>query len=193
MDLRSNLAMMEDIEFEEEVEIDDLVLCPKPIKVAEIEIDDIKQEPLEEENLQAASESDHDVGKKFKEKMEEKFLKLCEENVEKEMRMKNKPSECKKISLQDREFPTNSQKTCTICSKTFSRKTSLKVHIAAVHEGLKPFECPKCDKKFGRKEHLKEHVVVVHDKIKRFKCHICDKSYGANRELKRHVKSIHDN
>ena len=125
MDLQSNLAMMEDIEFEEEVEIDDLVLCPKPIKVAEIEIDDIKQEPLEEENLHAASELDPDLSKNFKVKMEENTLKLCEENVEKEMRMKNKPSECKKISLQDHEFPTNSQKTCTICSKTFSRKTRL--------------------------------------------------------------------
>ena len=79
MDLQSNLAMMEDIKFEEKVDIDDLVLPSKPIKMAKIEIDDIKQEPLEEENQHAVFESDPDVGKKFKVKMEENILKLCEE------------------------------------------------------------------------------------------------------------------
>ena len=66
MDLHSNLAMMEDIKFEEKVDIDDLVLPSKPIKVAEIEMHDIKQEPLEDENQHAASESDPDLGKNFK-------------------------------------------------------------------------------------------------------------------------------
>ena len=71
-------------------------------------------------------------------------LKENNDNVEKEKRIKNNPSECKKISSQDHEFPTNSQNTdltCTICNKNFSKKTNLKVHIAAVYEGLKPFEC----------------------------------------------------
>ena len=67
-----DLTMIESIEFEEKVDIDDLVLPPKPIKAEEIEINDVKQEPLEEKNQHAACESDHDVGKKFKEKMEEK-------------------------------------------------------------------------------------------------------------------------
>ena len=44
MDLQSNLAMMEDIEFEEKVDIDDLVLPFKPMKSEEIEINNIKQE-----------------------------------------------------------------------------------------------------------------------------------------------------
>ena len=42
------LAMMKDIEFEEKVDIDDLVLPSQPMKSAEIKINDIKQEPLEE-------------------------------------------------------------------------------------------------------------------------------------------------
>ena len=61
MDLQSNLAMMEDIEFEEKVDIDDLVLMSKPSKLAKIESDGIKQEPVGEQ--QAAFESDHDLGK----------------------------------------------------------------------------------------------------------------------------------
>ena len=78
--LQSNLSTMEDIEFEEKVDIDDLVLPSKPTKSAEIEINDIKQEPFEaEEEQQAAFESDHDAGKKFKVKMEENILKLCKE------------------------------------------------------------------------------------------------------------------
>ena len=74
VDLQSNLAMMEDIEFEEKVDIDDLVLPPKPIKDAEIEIDDSKQEPLEEKNQHAACESDHDIEKKFKLEMKHSVL-----------------------------------------------------------------------------------------------------------------------
>ena len=46
MNLQLNLAMMEDIEFEEKVDIDVLVLPSKPMKSAEIEINNIKQEPL---------------------------------------------------------------------------------------------------------------------------------------------------
>ena len=79
MDLQTNLAIMENIVFEEKVDIDDLVLPSKPIKVAEIEIHDIKQEPLEDENQNAASESDPDLGKNLKVKMEENILKFCEE------------------------------------------------------------------------------------------------------------------
>ena len=51
---------------EEKVNIDDLVLPSKPMKLAEIEINDIKKEPQEEEKQSASFESDHDVGKIFK-------------------------------------------------------------------------------------------------------------------------------
>jgi hypothetical protein len=79
MDLQSNLAMMKNIEFEEKVDIDDLVFPSKPMKSAEIEINDIKQETLEEEKKDSALKSDHDESKKFKLKMEENILKLFEE------------------------------------------------------------------------------------------------------------------
>ena len=70
---------MENIEFEEKVDIDDLVFPTKPIKSAEIEINDIKQENPEEEKKDSAFESDHEAGKTFKLKMEENILKLYEE------------------------------------------------------------------------------------------------------------------
>ena len=49
MDFQPNLAVMEDTEFEEKVNIDDLVLPSNLINLAEIEINDIKEEPIEEE------------------------------------------------------------------------------------------------------------------------------------------------
>ena len=78
-DLQKNLAMMENTEFEEKVDIDDLVFPSKPINLSEIEIQDIKEEPLEEEEQHAVFESNHDLGMKFKLKMEENLLKLYEE------------------------------------------------------------------------------------------------------------------
>ena len=59
-----NLAMMENTEFEEKVDADDLVLSSKATKTAEIEIYDIKEEPLEKEDQHAAFESDQDIAKK---------------------------------------------------------------------------------------------------------------------------------
>jgi hypothetical protein len=68
--------MSEYMELEEKVNIDDLVLPPKPMKMVETEIIDIKQESLEEENQHATLELDNDVRKTFKLKMEENILKF---------------------------------------------------------------------------------------------------------------------
>ena len=72
LDLQSNLEIMENTEFEEKVDIDDLVLPSKQTKMSDIEINGVKKEPLEEQH--AAFESDQDIGKKFKLKMEENIL-----------------------------------------------------------------------------------------------------------------------
>ena len=102
-----DLTMFQNIEFEEKVKqepLDNQILPPKRIKSENIknfdikqepldnqiepskrikfenfEIHDIKQEPLEEENYHAAFESDLDVGREFKLKMEGDILKLFEE------------------------------------------------------------------------------------------------------------------
>ena len=57
---QSNLAMIENIKLEEEVDIDDLVLPSKPLELSEIENDGIKQEQFEEVEQFAAFESDPD-------------------------------------------------------------------------------------------------------------------------------------
>ena len=70
---------MENVEFEEKVDLDPLVLPSNPMKLAKIEINYFKQEPIEEEKQQVVFESDHDVQKEFKLKMEENILRIYQE------------------------------------------------------------------------------------------------------------------
>ena len=42
---------------------------------------------------------------------------------------------------------------CYICKISFSHNSSLKTHIAMVHEGKKPFKCPICDYTVHKKGH----------------------------------------
>ena len=79
MNLQSNVAMMESIEFEEKVAVDSLLLPSKPIKLTKNETHDIKQEPVVDRKHHSSFESDLDVGKKFNLKVEENDLKLYEE------------------------------------------------------------------------------------------------------------------
>ena len=74
-----DLTMIENIEFEEKVDIEGPILPSKPMRMAVIEIKDIKQEPIEEQKKQNTFQLDHDEGKKFKLNMEEDILKLFEE------------------------------------------------------------------------------------------------------------------
>ena len=53
---------------------------------------------------------------------------------------------------------------CSICEKLFASKCSLKEHIAAVHDGKKPF---KCDFFFNTscatQSKLKKHIRTAHE------------------------------
>ena len=103
LNMQSNVAMMENSEFEEKVNIDDLVLPSKLIDLPEIEIDDIKQEPIEEEKEPSIFETDHDVAVGKKIQVEEKILKLYEE-LDKEKSENSTMDFSLKRSLKIREF-----------------------------------------------------------------------------------------
>ena len=83
MDLQSKLIMMENIKFEENVDIDDLVLPPDLRKLPAMEIHVVKEESFEvsvhEEEKCTSSESAHDRKKQYKLDLEETILKLYEE------------------------------------------------------------------------------------------------------------------
>ena len=144
MDFQSNLAMMEDTEFEKKVDIDDLVLPSKPMNSAKIDFNDIKQEPFEaEEGQQAAFESYPDREKKFKLKMEENILELYVE-LDKEKSENSAMDFSLRRSLKIRQFVEN-----------IVQKDSLERY----HE-IKLFPCKFCDQLFGKVHEVKEHVKI---------------------------------
>jgi KRAB domain-containing zinc finger protein len=50
----------------------------------------------------------------------------------------------------------------------------LKVHVASVHEGDKPFNCDICNYCFSKRDKLKRHIASIHEGKKPLKCDICD-------------------
>ena len=51
---------------------------------------------------------------------------------------------------------------CTICSKSFSKKSSVAEHISLVH-GKTPFKCSICNVGFSRKSSLTSHIAQDHE------------------------------
>ena len=72
---------------------------------------------------------------------------------------------------------------------TFSKKSELKKHNAAVHVGKKSHKCSKCDGTFGSRFYLKKHMSVVHEGMKPYISQrqglVCkEKSFRSRRRLK---------
>ena len=109
---------------------------------------------------------------------------------------------------------------CNTCDKKFTQRGSLKIHIAAVHDGKKPYICEICNSSFALKhrliqhmagknvhktiekmnspktfvsnKQLKNHISIGHDGNKRFHCHVCDITYASNQKRNRHIESVHN-
>ena len=210
MDLESNLAMIESVEFEEKVDIVDLVLPPKPMALAEIEVSDIKQEPIVEKNQHAAYESDLDVKKAFQLKMEENILKLYKElDIEKsgssrmDFRMvteivllKTKIVEITnehKIAMSLNEKTMNS--IVKMHEKAFEDKknelANIKEELQSVKDAnqelLQEIQALKMNKtNFDSHDSFEGNL-----EIKPFSSEYCDKSFHQVHEVKEHIK-IHD-
>ena len=52
---------------------------------------------------------------------------------------------------------------CEICNKSFTRKWSLKNHIATVHGEKRSAECEICSKILVTNQALKIHIATVHE------------------------------
>ena len=82
---------------------------------------------------------------------------------------------------------------CPHCSKSFSTKPNLNVHVDRIHVLKKNHKCKFCDYQCFKKYQLKAHMLRMHTEQdeKLFKCNQCDKFYKEQRSLKLHVLRVH--
>jgi len=86
---------------------------------------------------------------------------------------------------------SGSGRKCPHCGKQFLKTNHLNRHIAAAHEGKRPFECDLCDLAFTQLGNLRRHKQSVHEGKRNFVCEICKGSFASLSNLKRHTAKQH--
>lgn len=84
----------------------------------------------------------------------------------------------------------NKKFTCSICSKGFSVKFSLKRHMFT-HSHVKPFRCPNCDCAYSDKSNLIKHQRKRHSDVRLYTCPLCQAVFSSNSSLLRHRRTSH--
>ena len=81
---------------------------------------------------------------------------------------------------------------CEKCPKEYRCKTTLKIHIKAVHLGEKPYKCNQCDYECAWPATMREHKETIHENIM-FKCEIsgCTKQMNRKANINKHMKTAH--
>jgi len=92
-----------------------------------------------------------------------------------------------------RRSPPSKPKTfpCPKCEKSFTRKSSLNVHIRSHGIGeKKPYKCHICGQGSATKSNLTSHIRSKHNTGgKTYKCGMCEKGFPRSDSLRRHEKS----
>ncbi|XP_058811979.1 zinc finger protein 271-like [Topomyia yanbarensis] len=87
---------------------------------------------------------------------------------------------------------------CTVCSKLFKHKTSLRDHMVN-HTGQQPYGCVHCEERFVRKKDMERHLEGVHgaegadssEQKERFACKYCPRTLLSKTARYLHVKHNH--
>ncbi|CAB0028430.1 unnamed protein product [Trichogramma brassicae] len=66
----------------------------------------------------------------------------------------------------------------------------LRKHVDAVHNRIATYPCDACSRRFSTKDHLKIHVDSVHDRVT-YACDLCAKSFSSKGYLRIHSDSVH--
>ncbi|XP_075172271.1 transcription factor IIIA-like [Anomaloglossus baeobatrachus] len=84
---------------------------------------------------------------------------------------------------------------CTVCNRTFKRKTNLKDHKKIHREERSVYKCPRenCDRTYTAKFGLKNHILSFHENLRSFICEYegCGKTFAMKQSLARHANT-HD-
>ena len=82
---------------------------------------------------------------------------------------------------------------CPQCHYKTHRNDHMKLHIDAVHLGLKPYKCDICGESFTQPTHVRTHKKHVHNDNEdpRFQCDECLKFFRGNRDLNEHKIRMH--
>lgn len=97
---------------------------------------------------------------------------------------------------------------CSVCSKKFTRKYSLKLHATTHEKTRQKIPCTGCGKGYSTVFNLKVHLqscqptatltphdlekrVPIQKETKKFECDICGRSYNRKHDLKMHILVTH--
>nr|XP_027225742.1 zinc finger protein 430-like [Penaeus vannamei] len=82
---------------------------------------------------------------------------------------------------------------CTLCSKTFSSSSALKVHVETIHDRKHSYKCEECHETFNKKTNMQNHLRRVHQaaESKRLQCDLCRQEVPVSSELRKHVERVH--
>lgn len=181
------------------------------LKQEEIEIVNVKQEPLMEEDF-PRSDSREPASFEFVNVEETKLTGYQEleavlsepsppsspvqfptsTNVEPEPPTVKSPKKRKKrpeVLSSNHVTSTGSPKPvirCDECDKSFNRICYLTQHNKCFHSGVKPFKCERCGKRFHTEARARDHE-RKHGGVKPYRCEVCPKSFNHKTDLRRHL------
>ncbi len=96
-----------------------------------------------------------------------------------------------KNTQKERESPNNQKNQCTICSRSFGSKTSLKQHLSSKHKtSQKTFTCHYCPSVLRTKNERIIHVQNSHSEyINELTCKKCGKLLASKQAVSSHTRS----
>jgi len=77
---------------------------------------------------------------------------------------------------------------CHICSKPFTSKQTLNMHVNYVHSTDRPFSCSMCTKSYKIKSELTQHE-MTHSDHYNYSCETCGKQFRGKVNLRMHMKT----
>ncbi|XP_052864464.1 zinc finger protein 2-like [Anopheles cruzii] len=75
---------------------------------------------------------------------------------------------------------------CDLCSKIFTRRSSLNAHKMVLHAGIRQHSCQICSRAFGKEDSLKTHLALHTGKLHR--CKLCGKAFAKAGFLRKHLE-----